>query len=323
MLFSSFQESLHLYFAHPKPGYDIVNRRTSADLNLENSHLSRARKELLTVYIERKEKEMKTKSLMTAVLVLMLAWGSAFAQMGGGGMGPGGGHMGPGPMPGPGPGPNPGPNPGPMPGPGPGMGHTGGGMGYGMMGAGGMMSGMMPNTLEFGYLDVLDQITSSAEAIVAIKDFLSASNTSLKIAELWEYGTVYKAELIDTTGARAFDLVADKLTGAVAPEMGMSMMLNASYGKGMYKTTIFPKNLTVTVSQATQNAEDFLSKNPGPLPYNLVEPPETYPGYYKFHTTDKQNGKPGMDIMVNGYNGEIWMNTYLGLPLNSPITSGF
>jgi hypothetical protein len=97
----------------------------------------------------------------------------------------------------------------------------------------------------------------------------------------------------------------------------MSMMLNASYGKGLYKTTTFGRNLTVTAAQATQNAKDFLGKNPGALPYTLLEPPETYPGYYKFHTQDSKNPQNyGLDIMVNGYNGEIWMNTFLGLPLH-------
>jgi hypothetical protein len=254
---------------------------------------------------------MKTRTLMMAVLVLMFAVGSAFAQMGGGGMGSG--NMGgPGPM----------PMPGPGPGPGPGMGNgKGNGMGYGMNGAGGMVSGMMGNTMDFEYLDVLDPITTPAEAITAIKAFITASNSSLQISELWEYGTVYKAELMDAKGAKAFDIIADKFTGAVTPEMGMSMMLNASYGKGMYKTTTFAKNLTVTVTQATQDAQNFLDKNPIALPYTL-ETPETYPGYYKFHTSDK-HGNPGLDIMVNGYNGEIWMNTYLGLPLGPPMTSGF
>jgi hypothetical protein len=93
------------------------------------------------------------------------------------------------------------------------------------------------------------------------------------------------------------------------PEMGMSMMLNASYGKGMYKTPAFGKNLTVTPDQATANAKTFMKNNS--LGYTLGTP-EIYPGYYKFHTTD--GSAPGMDIMVNGYNGEVWMNTLFGLP---------
>ena len=184
-----------------------------------------------------------------------------------------------------------------------------GGMGAGMAGAGGMVQGMMGNTLSYGYLDVLNPITSAIDARGAIQDFLDASNSTLEISELWEYGTVYKAELSDTKGAKAFDLMVDKFTGAVMPEMGMSMMLNASYGKAMYKTSFFGKNLALTPQQATEIAQTFVEKNA--LGY-ILDTPEIYPGYYKFHTTPTGFG---MDIMVNGYNGGVWMNTVFGLPI--------
>ena len=122
---------------------------------------------------------------------------------------------------------------------------------------------------------------------------------------------MYKAELVDTNGAKAFDLIVDKFTGAVSPEMGMSMMLNASYGRSLYRTASFGVNLTLTPQQATDIAQTFVDKNA--LGYTL-DAPEIYPGYYKFHTTAGTGF--GMDIMVNGYNGGIWMNTILGLPLN-------
>jgi len=242
---------------------------------------------------------MKTRTLVIAVTVLMLTTGSALAQMGGAGqMGP----M-PGPMPGPG------PNPGPNPGPGMGGGRMGG-MGSGMAGAGGMVQGMMANTLSYGYLDVLNPIDTPDEARAAVQAFINGSNSSLQISELWEYGTVYKAELSDTKGAMAFDLIVDKFTGAIMPEMGMSMMLNASYGKGMYKTPAFGKSLTLTQAQATGYAQAHIDNNK--LGYT-IETPEIYPGYYKFHTTTATGF--GMDIMVNGYNGGVWMNTFLGLPI--------
>jgi hypothetical protein len=150
---------------------------------------------------------MKTKTSMIAVTVFILWAGIAFAQMGGGHMG--GGHMGGYP----------------------GSGHMGGGMGYGLAGAGGMVSGMMGNTMSYGYLDILNPLTNADEARAAIQAFIDSSNSGLQISEIWEYGTVYKAELSDSTGAMAFDLIADKFTGAVTPEMGLSMMLNASYGR--------------------------------------------------------------------------------------------
>ena len=231
---------------------------------------------------------MKARLLCFWVLFLVLAAGSALAQMGGGGMGPGGGNM---------------------RSPGMGGGHMGG-KGSGLAGAGGMVQGMMGNTLSYGHLDVLNPIETPDEARAAVQAFLNSSNSNLQISGLWEYGTVYKAELSDTNGAMAFDLIADKFTGAVMPEMGMSMMLNASYGKGLYKTPAFPKSLTLTPDQATEYAQTFINNNR--LGY-ILGPPETYPGYYKFHTTHQ--GGLGMEIMVDGYDGEIWMNTYLGMPI--------
>lgn len=218
------------------------------------------------------------KTLMIVVVVLLLATGVVFAQMGGGHMS--GGHM-------------------------------GGGMGYGIGGAGGMVSGMMGNTISHGYLDILNPLDTLNEAREAIQAFIDSSNSELQISELWEYATSYKAELSDTYGAKAFDLIADKFTGVVMPEMSLSMMMNASYGRSLYRMPAFGKNLNLTLNQAKQIAEDFIKNNS--LPYTIGVS-ETYPGYYKFHTTDS-TGKFGMDIMVNGYNGGVWMDTLLGVPI--------
>jgi hypothetical protein len=224
---------------------------------------------------------------MITVMVLMLATGSALAQMGGWGrMGMGNGS-------------------------GSGSGHMGSGYGSGMEGVGDMMSGMMGNTIAYGYLDILNPIATPQEARTVVQGFIDLAHSDLKISELWEYETAYKAELSDTNGAKAFDLIVDKLTGAVSPEMGMSMMLNASYGMSLYKAGSFGINLTLTPQQATAVAQTFVNKNA--LGYTL-DAQETYPGYYKFHT--RAGAGFGMDIMVNGYSGEIWMNTILGLPLN-------
>ncbi len=231
---------------------------------------------------------MNKKILAIVTAVFVLAAGSALAQMGGGHMGGGivGSHMG-------------------------GSNFFGGSTGYGMHGAGGIVSGMMGNTMAYGYLDTFTPVTTEQEARTAIQGFIDLVYSDLAISELWEYGSVYKAELSDTNGAKAFDLIVDKLTGAVSPEMGMSMMLNATYGRGLYRMTSFGTSLTLTPQQATDIAQTFVDKNA--LGYTL-DAPESYPGYYKFHTTTLTGF--GMDIMVNGYNGRVWMNTILGLPLN-------
>lgn len=242
---------------------------------------------------------MKTRTLMITLMVLMLATGSGVAQMGGGGHmggGSGWGYV------------SSGPNPAPNPAPGYG---SGSGYGYGMGGVGGMISGMTGNTIAYGYLNVVNPLNTPEEARTTIQGFIDLAYSNLSISEIWEYGAVYKAELSDTNGAKAFDLLVDKFTGAVSPEMGMTMMLNASYGRGLYRTSSFGANLVLTPQQATDVAQKFVEKNT--LGYAL-DIPEIYPGYYRFHTTTAAGF--GMDIMVNGYNGGIWMNTLLGLPIN-------
>ncbi|MHB8770491.1 MAG: hypothetical protein ACYC7J_05805 [Syntrophales bacterium] len=246
---------------------------------------------------------MKTKALMITMVLFLVATGSGLAQMGGMGhmgMGNGWGYMGTNP--------NPGVNPGINP-TGPGYGY-GSGYGHGMGGVGGMISGMMGNTITYGYLTVFNPISTPEEARATVQGFLDLAYSNLAISELWEYGAVYKAELSDTNGAKAFDLLVDKFTGAVSPEMGMSMMMNASYGRGLYRTSPFGANLILTAQQATDIAQTFVGNNA--LGYVLAVP-ETYPGYYKFHTTTGAGF--GLDIMVNGYSGGVWMNTTLGLPL--------
>jgi hypothetical protein len=224
------------------------------------------------------------KGLMIALVMVFVVASNVSAMMGGGGgTGSGGSHMGSG---------------------------TGHGMGYGTAGAGGITSGMMGNTFSHGYLDVLNPINDRFEALDAFQAFLDSANSGLQISELWEYGTVYKAELSDTNGAKAFDLIADKFTGAVSPEMGLSMMTNASYGRSLYKLSFFRRNLNLSSDQAAAIAQTFIENN---NPDYVLGEPESYPGYYKFHTT--YSGKFGMDIMVNGYNGGVWMNTLLGLPV--------
>lgn len=243
------------------------------------------------------------KKLITAVLVGLLTAGTSFAQMGsgmGGGVQQtgagcwgtvavqGGGQKG---------------------------GNMSCGTGYGMQGAGRVVSGMMGNLISREALTTLNPIVTVDQANTAFQDFINSTGSGLRVGQIWEYDNAYKAELVDNNGASAFDLMADKFTGVVTPAMGFSMMMNASYSKGMFKKYKFGKKFTVTPEQATTIAQEFVFNNN--LGYTLGTP-VTYPGYYKFHT---QIGPIlGMDIMVNGYNGNIWMNTLLGAPLQGPLS---
>ena len=243
------------------------------------------------------------KRLIVAVLVGLLTVGTSLAQMGDG-MG-GGGQQ----------------NVGDCWGTGDvlGGGHKGDNMrcgkGYGMSGAGRIVSRMRESLISRERLTILNPIVTVDHANTACQAFINSTGSGLSVGEIWEYDTAYKAELVDTKGARAFDLMADKFTGVVTPATGFSMMMNASYGKGLYKKYKFKKKFSVTPDEATTIAQEFVNNHN--LGYTLGTP-VTYPGYYKFHT---QNGPIlGMEIMVNGYNGDIWMNTHLGAPLQGPLS---
>jgi len=187
------------------------------------------------------------------------------------------------------------------------------GPGAGMMGAGRFKSGMHGQIMKNAFLDVLAPFTTPQDAITAIETYIAAANSTLQVSDVWEYQTVYKAELSDVNGQKAFDVAADKLTGSVLPEMGFSMMMNASWGKQLQITPKFGKRTLVTPEAAAAAVGIFLAKNVDVIDYTITAQ-EAYPGFYKFHTVDGA-GNPGMDIMVNGYNGGIWMNTQLGAPI--------
>lgn len=196
-------------------------------------------------------------------------------------------------------------------------GHYQGGRGYGMSGGASMMPAIRGATMSQGYLKSLNPVETHQEALAALEGFLNATQSGLKVSELWEYETAYKAELSDVDGEKAFDLLVDKFTGAVLPEMGFSMMMNASWGRALQRTPRFGRTLRLPQEEATAAAQAFVDENG--LGYKL-QPPETYPGFYKFHTLDPAaQGGVGMDIMVSGYDGGIWMETLLGLPLGPPV----
>jgi hypothetical protein len=231
---------------------------------------------------------MNMTSLMIATAVFLLAAGSAAAQMDGEHMGDGDSSSGS---------------------------HMVGGRGYGMEGTGEMPSRLKRKTMSHGYMGVLDHLDTHQEAVEAMQHFIDSCRSDLWISEIWEYETVYKAELSDTSGAKAFDLMADKFTGAVTPLMGLSMMMNASYGRRLYRMGRFEESLEITPKRARRLARRFVENNG--LDYTL-DAPEMYPGFYKFHTMDRAGGF-GMDIMVNGYNGKIWMDSFHGAPVAAPL----
>ena len=147
-----------------------------------------------------------------------------------------------------------------------------------------------------------------------------------------------------STGRDAFELIVDRYSGTVMPEMGPNMMWNTKYGMmtsgmmgpggmgpgGMMRpgtqtpTTVTPTagagaatrpsgQVTPTVdtpidqNQAVQRAQQFLD---GYLPGTKVGDVYTFYGYRTIGV-DRNGQQVGM-VSVNGYTGAVWYHTWHG-----------
>src|SRR3989304_3513085 len=103
------------------------------------------------------------------------------------------------------------------------MGGSGGMMG----GSGGMMGGWFgQNTQNQGTPISLDQAVQDVQTYVD-----NTGNKDLAVDEVMEFQNNFYAVVKEkSTGTGAFELLVDKYTGTVYPEMGPNMMWNTKYG---------------------------------------------------------------------------------------------
>ncbi len=195
---------------------------------------------------------------------------------------------------------------------GPGGMMDGGMMGGGMMGGpSGMMGSMMQmmggNMLISGGIpyNPNGSLVSLEQASDIAKRYLAAQNNpDLELADMeeWEFNfyVEYKEK---STGTKAFQLLIDKYSGSVSPEMGPNMMWNTKYG--MMGTQ--PGAMTLTKEQAIASAQQFLDSR---FPGTKAEDSGVFYGYYHFDVK-KDNKMYGM-LDVNGYSGQAWYHTWHG-----------
>ncbi|MBM2825820.1 MAG: hypothetical protein HW402_1484 [Dehalococcoidales bacterium] len=180
--------------------------------------------------------------------------------------------------------------------------------GGGMMG-GGMMGGSYggqynPNTKPI----TLDQATE------AVSRYLSTYGQNLVLTEVMEFAQNFYAEVEEKdTGIHAMELLIDRSTARVYPEMGPNMMWNTKYGQmtrmmgNQYGRSQPTTNMTVSPEQAKKLAQAWLDIN---LRGVTVAEADTFYGYYTLHTL-KDGQITGM-LSVNGANGAIWYHTWHG-----------
>jgi hypothetical protein len=162
----------------------------------------------------------------------------------------------------------------------------------------------------------LDQAGQIAQRYVT-----ALNNPDLKVTQVEEYTSNFYVLVSEkSTGNGAFELLVDKYTGNIFPEMGPNMMWNTKYTgntgmmgiftglrgmMGLQRTPSTP--MTVTVDQAKTDAQQYLTAN---FVGTTVGDTTTFSGYYTIEVL--QNGNTYGMLSVNGYTGQVWYHTWHG-----------
>lgn len=197
---------------------------------------------------------------------------------------------------------------------------SGGAFGLGMMSGsgtarGGMMGGYGPGGMMGGYSTSRPagtQTISIDQAQQAVGQYVARyGGSNLVVDELIEFqDNFYGIVKEKSTGTGAFEVLVDRVTGAVRPEPGPNMMWNTKYGMmagGMMGFARQSGAITISAERAAQIAQGWLDANRTGA---KTEQPDTFYGYYTVHFT--QDGQVAGMLSVNGYSGQVWFHTWHG-----------
>lgn len=155
-------------------------------------------------------------------------------------------------------------------------------------------------------------ITIETAVTIAQQYLTQLNNPDLAVREVEEYTQNFYVQVYEkSTGIGAFELLIDKYTGSIYPEMGPNILWNTKYGMhsgmmgGFTGTPATP--MTVTADQAETNAKQWLNAN---LPVTTVGEAEPFYGYY--HVMVLSAGKVYGMLSVNGYTGQVWYHNWHG-----------
>ncbi len=193
----------------------------------------------------------------------------------------------------------------------------GGMMGSGMMGTGNGYGGMMNQVAGngtaggcrgFGTAGVSSDANpiNIEKAKGSVEKYLAAAgNADLEIAEVIEFDNHFYAGIKEkSTGKYALELLVNRYTGSVFPEMGPNMMWNTKYGHMSWNTQ---GASTVTEKQAVEKAQEHLDTA---LPGTNVDEADAFYGYYTLEV--KKDGNIYGMLSVNANTGAVWYHTWHG-----------
>lgn len=182
--------------------------------------------------------------------------------------------------------------------------HYGSMMGPAMMGGWGGLADVEPLSVE--------------EAEQAVSEFLGGlEEDDLAVGEIMIFENHAYAQVVEAdSGAGAFELLVDPVTGEVYPEPGPNMMWNIEYGHmaggmmggHMGGSDFFNQEGEVTVDEAdaVALAQAYLDEYlPGA---SADDHADAFPGYYTLHVL-RDGAVVGM-MSVNAYSGDVFPHTW-------------
>lgn len=160
-----------------------------------------------------------------------------------------------------------------------------------------------------------DGALSIDEAREAVEQYIARLGyPNLEVAEVMEFEHNFYAIVRETdTGIGAMELLIDKRTGAVGPEMGPNMMWNGKYGmhgrgRGWMMGGGAAITNTISPEEALRIAQRWLDAyRPG---VTVEEHADPFYGYYTIHTM--RDGRIEGMLSVNGTTGQVWYHTWHG-----------
>ncbi len=183
--------------------------------------------------------------------------------------------------------------------------------GGGCMGAFGWSGYGYTTTAPYTYTGTQLNITT---ATTIAQNYVTAlNNPDLIVKQVEEYTANFYVQVNEkSTGNGAFQLLIDKYTGSIYPEMGPNMMWNTKYGmmRGGILGGIFgtpTTTMTVSTTQAETNAQQYLNTY---LPGTTVGDVTAFYGYYNIEVLSGPT--PYGMLSVNGYTGQVWYHTWHG-----------
>jgi hypothetical protein len=188
------------------------------------------------------------------------------------------------------------------------------GSGRGMM-SGGVIpreSAQDPPCTEDGQPSDISGDLTIEEAHEAVERYLASQGfDDLEVVEVMEFEyNFYAIAREHDTGIGAMELLLDKETGLVGPEMGPNMMWNARYGMHGQGSMMSGSSRANAISgeEAATIAQRWLDANrPG---VTVREHADPFYGYYTFHT--REDGEIEGMLSVHGSTGRVWYHTWHG-----------